>query len=620
MDEQTVASLGEKVTAASLPTRPFPITDVVDDLPLAIPVSSRRRQQRSGFFQAISAYLTALLIALPVLPIIAAIVTIGIYLPNLFSSAWLSIVYGPLFAFIAWMLVSLLIIPLTSPGNANSRSYSVVESRLQQLETRLFTIRNTYPDEKVLPEYQQVALNEAFDKLTEITEDLYESNMRLPWVTGIGYLNVWSKLHRAEEALIEVEPVEMAIRGAMHDKMALTDSQISNRDELLDKLHYSVKKLDPTIAILFRPSTATVMSDMSESPEMQELQKNVHLLQDDVRQVAYDLRLDLKAGHITDQKTQASNDTQTSARASETPIDSEGSARGRLTLREVRRAINDYRDSLWEGLIRVRNNLWRTIFITGLITCILLCIAILSTSQANGHAAIIAIAEFYMVGAVGGLFGAIRRESMTDTHIDDYGLTFVRLILTPLLSGLAGVGGVLIVSLLWAMFFSRQTANSLESILQLNLPVYLVVSAFLGFLSHLVSGNLQIQAKRYISALSKAKMTNGEMNQPDLYSVADRQLQQIFDHDLKQARQWSAISVVSAIAGLLLILGGVVTVLAWNILVGFVIALAGGVMESVAAFVLQKVKMANSLLDNSSESIRRAEKTNEEPLAEVLEQ
>ncbi len=45
-----------------------------------------------------------------------------------------------------------------------------------------------------------------------------------------------------------------------------------------------------------------------------------------------------------------------------------------------------------------------------------------------------------------GLFSRIYRESLTSTAVDDYGLTLARLIATPLLSGLAGVGGVVLFS------------------------------------------------------------------------------------------------------------------------------------------------------------------------------
>lgn len=81
---------------------------------------------------------------------------------------------------------------------------------------------------------------------------LLDHRTGLRWVTGMGYLNVWSLLHRAEEALVKVEPPEMVLRGALHDKLAIQNSTLQQRDELLDKLIQAVTDLDPIGAIYFK--------------------------------------------------------------------------------------------------------------------------------------------------------------------------------------------------------------------------------------------------------------------------------------------------------------------------------------------------------------------------------
>src|SRR5260370_24937381 len=105
----------------------------------------------------------------------------------------------------------------------SSDLYGLLTCRLSQLEARLHEI-NT-PDQNGKPkhwaDYQLVALKEARDQVEDLNSQLHRYPAGLQWVLGLGYVNAWSKLHRAEEALIEVEPVEMVIRGALHDKLSI---------------------------------------------------------------------------------------------------------------------------------------------------------------------------------------------------------------------------------------------------------------------------------------------------------------------------------------------------------------------------------------------------------------
>jgi hypothetical protein len=390
------------------------------------------------------------------------------------------------------------------------------------LETRLYTIRNEHPNEKDLPPYQQVALNEAFDKLEEIAEDLYQSNSSLPWALGFGYVNAWRKLHRAEEALVEVEPQEMVMRGAMHDKMAIFGSQISNRNELLDKLLDAVKKIDPTMIKLFKPSPtyATVAAGVSESPDVQELQKDVQQLQEDVRLIAHDLKLNLKVDHLASHKTHASDGTETSARSSRTPPDKDDPTRGRWTLREVRRSLNEYRDRHFEWVIRTRNNLLGITFVTGLGTHFLLCIAILAlASDRYSRSIIIAATSYYLVGAIAGLFARISQAILTNIEADDYGFSLALILSRPLYSGLAGLGGVLVSSTV----LSVSTQSNLNPVLTVFTPGkldYLIVAAAFGLTPGLILSGLQSQTTKMLSALSSSKTTNANTKTNSSTSVS----------------------------------------------------------------------------------------------------
>jgi len=205
-----------------------------------------------------------------------------------------------------------------------------------------------------LAAYQLVALREAHNNFKDLDSLLYKYPSGLQWVIYMGYINAWGKLHWSEEALIEVEPVEMVIRGALHDKLAIQDSNLSSRDELLKKMRHAVKELYPAMESRFRTNRP------GEDDE------EIHRLKKHLKQIAEKLGIDLD-----DDLFDTNLDNQV--------ISVEAEARARLTLREIRRTLNGFRDHLWEGLVRARNNLFATIFIAGLVTHILLIIFILSS-------------------------------------------------------------------------------------------------------------------------------------------------------------------------------------------------------------------------------------------------
>ena len=120
------------------------------------------------------------------------------------------------------------------------------------------------------------------------------------------------------------------------------------------------------------------------------------------------------------------------------------SAQARAVLRDVRGAINEFRDGRWNGLIVARNRLIATMIFTGLTAYALLAIAIIREAS---QAAIAAAATFYLVGATVGLLNQLRGVSQSDTAVEDYGLSTARLITMPLFCGLAAIGGVVLTAM-----------------------------------------------------------------------------------------------------------------------------------------------------------------------------
>jgi hypothetical protein len=248
-------------------------------------------------------------------------------------------------------------------------------------------------------------------------------------------------LHRAEEVLITVQPAEDVLVDALTDEMRLSGARINDVDHLRGKLRKAVETLNATMATYLNepprgepvtapagPAAAASTETLAEVPSVT------------------DLPVTPPVPHPNGSSTVAT----TPAPRTDLYTNSEA----RIALRQVRRAINNFRDESRSRLVRSRTRLLATMTFTGVITYVLLAFAIniRETRQENvGLSAsdpIVAAAAFYLVGAVVGLFNRLYVESGDDAAGEDYGLSRARLLLTPMLSGLAAVGGVLITGML----------------------------------------------------------------------------------------------------------------------------------------------------------------------------
>jgi hypothetical protein len=65
------------------------------------------------------------------------------------------------------------------------------------------------------------------------------------WASGSAYLAVWQAVHRAEEAIVQLEPLPAVVADALHDDLRLTDSTLTNAPYLRLSLQRAVGVLDP---------------------------------------------------------------------------------------------------------------------------------------------------------------------------------------------------------------------------------------------------------------------------------------------------------------------------------------------------------------------------------------
>jgi hypothetical protein len=263
----------------------------------------------------------------------------------------------------------------------------------------------------------------------------------LGWALASGYINVLRALHRADEALILVESSEAAVGDALHDSLSLEGSTIGNVKRLLGILSVAMDRVSPASAAVFLPPDAD-------------------------RSTAADKAL--------------------------------GDREAREALREVRHAVNEYRDDRQDGLVRARNRLVWTMLAVGITTYLLLSLALVA---GVGVRYVQAVAVLYLVGAIVGLFNRLRIDVSQSSAVEDFGLSQARLVVTPLVSGLAAVGGVYLIAMAPALLPTGSTgaadAPQLAQVFDLaKNPIGLVYAAIFGLAPGTLTSRLTAASAR----------------------------------------------------------------------------------------------------------------------------
>src|SRR5947208_2276587 len=168
------------------------------------------------------------------LPIVAIIVTAIIYItpfspalgaiiPAWVAPNWMVCIVGFVIALVLWLLSAL---PLTGFSSMES----AIPLKGSDLKSHFMTVRASYnallamensadPLPKERAYGYHMASEQVKSYLAELEQLLRYKDLR--WIAGTGYLAAWSLVHRAEEALIILEPREEVIRGALNDELSI---------------------------------------------------------------------------------------------------------------------------------------------------------------------------------------------------------------------------------------------------------------------------------------------------------------------------------------------------------------------------------------------------------------
>jgi hypothetical protein len=383
-----------------------------------------------------------LLAAIIPLPFLAALITIIVYLsPSSFQ--WLGastmvIILGLIITLVLWLLLAIPCMRFATAKDARPTDYEGLKGEVKALENRLKVVKEkdeaTQDNAKEHKKARDIVISDVEAAVADINTRL--NSQDLQWLST-GYVSLWGRINKADEAIIDVLPCETVIESANYEELRLNNSLVPDSKDLLTLLKNAIKTLRSANA------ADTVSLDPNRS-------------------------------------------------SPSTAINGQGSQQSvqeaRANIRIVKSALHKFTNERWDGLVRARSQLMVTAFLTTFFTYILAIIAILANvPRMNTIDAMV----FYFLGAIVGLFGRLFDERNADTVMDDYGLSMARIIVTPLISGLAALVGVLFVT----------TSSTLDTIYTITIQ-NLVLAAILGFSPNIVINNLR----------SKSEAIKGQIN------------------------------------------------------------------------------------------------------------
>jgi hypothetical protein len=133
---------------------------------------------------------------------------------------------------VLWFVSGLFYLPFTSPAKANTRNYGELRNRLATLDARRRALCEPSPSGAPPSATSESACKEAQGYLDWVRGQIHGTG-DLRWVNGAGYIDLWQRLHRAEEALLMATPKEQLLDQELYDELRLKDSAIPNRDDLM---------------------------------------------------------------------------------------------------------------------------------------------------------------------------------------------------------------------------------------------------------------------------------------------------------------------------------------------------------------------------------------------------
>lgn len=500
------------------------------------------------------------------IPVFATVITVIFYviLGQQFALAgwlnWVALLSGLSATLVAWLIGAIFCRRLAMARYSNKLSYNAIIQELRRLEMNFDTIEVNDPEEageleeviesaatvqavKVVGTDEMAvtahavgtvsateangaveptrasrdtgALQRAYAALYGDNEDERIENCLqvngLQWIRSTGYIDIWNRLHAADQEMTVLLPKETLEVDADYDLLRLDGSTIPNNQHWMDIIHIAKATLERVDKQ--KKAKKTLEDHTQQAAKEQQLLGQAML--DLIKATVTLPELPLNEADIPKSFGPALFSILKSAFSDPPPEVYQTEEQARADLRQARIAINTYTTNRWTGLIESRNRLIATSFFASIFIYLLFVIAMLANAAASS---LIAGLVFYFVGAVAGLFPRLTpkmnvsnpppktRTSLSKADntskaagksakavsqsngskangngkstaqkgntqpnppsnddsppSDDYGLTMARVLITPVFSGLAALIGVGLATLLSITLVTLTPAQS----------------------------------------------------------------------------------------------------------------------------------------------------------------
>jgi hypothetical protein len=436
----------------------------------------------------------AIVIAAPMAPVLAFILSVlamgsGIGFATDGQPALVQVAIGNLV--LAWLVLAIaaVVLGLSTARGALPASYAELAQWLVEVKVWVELLR---PLESKLPSLNaRTAYGQLCNQYQEIQRDLKENGAK--WFLGTGYVNVWWRVHQAQEALVRVVSTDTLQTYARVELLRVQGSGIASEDDGVGQLSNALTVLNgqdlasrvwvlhaaligladaldrhDQAAVVFTRTdigrsaqevieVATAARTVYEAAELNVLQTAVTDLatSDDVQRGS-----DGAAVRTIADALQARLDALQRLPLTTTPA-SEQQARD--VVYAMRMKVDNYRDKARSGLARGRADLTRTLTLTAMLAYFLFwvvieasVISILSRPNLGDEPPQILFAPviqtatgalgLFLWGALVSLFAQLYTKSTTPqrTGEDDLGLGVSQTMVVPVLAGIAGLCGVVI--------------------------------------------------------------------------------------------------------------------------------------------------------------------------------
>ena len=401
-------------------------------------------------------------------PIIAGAITLADYLagPTPWPSwlhDWNPVVVGVIVGVASWVVLGALVGRIIGPRTANAETWGEATVHVSELCARVGALTEAGTCPELLG-----GVCEDVRTLKELVE--HRARHALRWATHNGYIEMWQRIHHAEEALI----------------------LLAELPGLWSVVQINRLKLEGVTGV--SPTLLPVLNAIESFLTLTSTQATAVLQPADPASTA--------APPVPVVRTMDE---------------------ARQRLRQVAAAVNAFRDRSLADMVRLRNLTLAALVLTESFAFGILALAIVRSPGDSGKTAIAAGVTFFLVAAVIGLFSRLVSLQGSGPAVNDYGLQVAQLLLIPTVSGLAGLGGVVLSAILFSTSFTSLVAASAARVSQptqlpgldmiFNLatnPAGIVFAAVFGFSPALLVSRIDNLAATYKSAIKSTETMSRE--------------------------------------------------------------------------------------------------------------